>query len=242
MGITRKTKLAAFGAAALAVAGGSAAIAATGSGTPAEESKAIVDAAAQDLGVTSTELDAALKQALITRVEAQLTAGSITEAQATALKARINSDSFAIFGPLAGPHGDGFGYHHGAGLTAASTYLGVSEIELRTSLQSGNERKERRRPHRVDRRNGAEGAGGGRRSRQADRGPADRDPVRPRTARHRPGERRPARARSRRTGQAGKLQTFSGNGCVAVTNQSRRPRPPVIGRPRARAVRAGRLP
>lgn len=137
MGITRKSKLTALGATALAVAGSSAAIAATGSGTPTEESKAIVDTAAEDLGVTSTKLSAALKKALIARVDAQLQAGTITEAQATSAKARINSDSFAIFGPLGGPRGNGFGHQHGAGLATAATYLGMTEAELRTSLQSG---------------------------------------------------------------------------------------------------------
>jgi hypothetical protein len=137
MGITRKTKLTALGAATLAVAGGSAAIAATGTGTPAEESTAIVETAAKDLGVTSTELKAALKKALSTRVDAQLQAGTITESQATAMKARIDSDSFAIFGPLGGPRGDGFGHRHGAGLASAATYLGLTEAELRSSLGSG---------------------------------------------------------------------------------------------------------
>jgi hypothetical protein len=136
MGITRKSKLAALGATVLTVAGGSAAIAATGSGTPADESKAIIETAAKDLGVTSTELSAALKKALIARVDAQLQAGTITEAQATSLKARINSGAFA-FGPLGGPRGGGFGHHRGAGLAAAATYLGKTEAELRTSLESG---------------------------------------------------------------------------------------------------------
>ena len=134
MKVTRKSKLVALGATALAVAGGGAAIAATGSTTPAEDSKAIVSAAASDLGVTSTELSAALKKALVARVDAQLKAGTITEAQATAMKARINSDGFAIFGPLGGPRGGG---HHGKSLAAAATYLGKTEAELRTARESG---------------------------------------------------------------------------------------------------------
>lgn len=134
MAIITKGKLTAITAAALAVAGGGAAIAATGSGTPAEESKAIVDAAASDLGVTSTELTAALKEALVARVDAQLEAGTITEEQASAMKERINSDSFALFGPPGGHRGGG---HHGVGLATAATYLGTTQAELRTSLQSG---------------------------------------------------------------------------------------------------------
>jgi hypothetical protein len=134
MGIITKSKLTALGAAALAVAGGSAALAATGSGSPSEESKKIVDAAAADLGVSSTELTSALKKALLARVDAQLKAGSITEEQATTMKERIDSDSFALFGPLGSPRGGG---HHGMGLATAATYLGTTETALRTSLQSG---------------------------------------------------------------------------------------------------------
>ncbi len=136
MGITTKSKLTAFGAAALAAAavGGGAALAAGGTGAPSEESKKIVDAAAEDLGVTSTELTSALKKALLARVDAQLDAGTITEEQATAMKERINSDSFALFGPLGGHRGGG---HHGIGLATAATYLGLTEEALRTSLESG---------------------------------------------------------------------------------------------------------
>ena len=134
MGMTTKSKLTALGAAALAVAGGGAALAATGSGSPSEESKKVVDAAAADLGVTSTELTAALKKALLARVDAQLKAGTITEEQAAAMKQRINTDSFALFGSLGGPRGGG---HHGTGLATAATYLGMTEAELRTSLQAG---------------------------------------------------------------------------------------------------------
>lgn len=134
MGITGRTKLTALGAAALAVAGGGAALAATGSGTPSEESKQIVEAAAADLGVTSAELTAALKKALLARVDAQLKAGTISEEQAAASRQRINSESFALFGPLGGPRG---GAHHGMALATAATYLGTTESALRTSLASG---------------------------------------------------------------------------------------------------------
>lgn len=134
MRFTTKSKLTALGAAALAAAGGGAAIAATGSVSPSEESKKIVDAAATDLGVTSAELTAALKKALLARVDAQLKAGTITEEQATSMKERINADSFALFGQLGGPRGGG---HHGMGLTTAASYLGMTEAELRTSLEAG---------------------------------------------------------------------------------------------------------
>ena len=139
-----KQKVAALAAGALAVAGGGAAIAATGSNTPAEESQAVVDAAANNLGVTPAKLSTALKAALVDRVDAKLKAGTITEAEATALKARINSDSFALFGGgLGGPRRAGWPARRGAsGIAAAISprprpISGVTQAELRTDLQSG---------------------------------------------------------------------------------------------------------
>ena len=139
MGRTRSTgkqKVAALVATAAAVTGSGAAIAASGSSTPSQDSQAVIDAAAQDLGVSSAKLSSALKAALVDRVDAELKAGTITEAQATALKARINSDSFVLFGGGLGPKGGGFG-RHGTSLATAATYLGVTQAQLRTDLQSG---------------------------------------------------------------------------------------------------------
>ena len=139
MGSTRrgKQKLAALAASAVAVTGGGAAIAASGSSTPTQESDAVIEAAAQNLGVTPAKLSEALKAALVDRVDAKLKAGTITEAQATALKARINSDSFALFGGgFGGGPGGGIG-RHGADLATAASYLGVTQSQLRTDLQSG---------------------------------------------------------------------------------------------------------
>ena len=139
MGSTRrgKQKLAALAVSAVAVTGGGAAIAASGSSTPTQESDAVIEAAAQNLGVTPAKLSEALKAALVDRVDAKLKAGTITEAQATALKARINSDSFALFGGgFGGGPGGGIG-RHGADLATAASYLGVTRSQLRTDLQSG---------------------------------------------------------------------------------------------------------
>src|SRR5215218_5312034 len=132
-----KRKLVAAGIAVLAVAGGGAAVAATGSGTPQEESKAVVDDAAKQLGIDPTKLSDALKKALENRVDAAVAAGSITQAEGDALKARIESDDYPLLG------GPGFGHHGGPGghgfghLAAAATYLGLSETELRTQLDAG---------------------------------------------------------------------------------------------------------
>jgi len=128
-------KIAAAGVAALAVAGGGAAIAANTADTPQAESKAIVDDAAQQLGVTPSKLSAALKQALENRVDAAVAAGRLTKAEGDALKARIEAQEYPLLGGMGLRHqgGPGFGGH----LTAAGSYLGLSEAELRTQLESG---------------------------------------------------------------------------------------------------------
>src|SRR3954471_6747759 len=134
---TMRRKLIATGVAVLAVAGGgAAAVAATGNGTPQQESQAAIAAAATQLGVSSAKLSDALKTALENRVDAAVTAGTITQAQGDALKARIAADDYPVLGGIMG-HGDGPGHGFGGHLTAAATYLGLSETELRTQLSGG---------------------------------------------------------------------------------------------------------
>jgi len=126
-------------ATALVVAGGGVAIAASKSGSPQEESKAIVDDVAKQLGITPARLSSALKQALENRVDAAVAAGRLTKEQGAALKKRIEADDF----PLVGGFGRGLGHRGGPGmhgrghLDAAATYLGMTEAELRTQLASG---------------------------------------------------------------------------------------------------------
>ena len=132
-------RLAAGAGAALAVAGGGAAIAAT-QHSPQAESEAIVNDAAKQLGVTPAKLSDALKQALENRVDAAVAAGTMTKAQADELKAQIEADEFPLFGVRGPGFGHGPGHVHGgfsAHLAAAATYLGVTEAELRTSLEGG---------------------------------------------------------------------------------------------------------
>ena len=130
-----KLKLAGGTAALAAVLGGGAAVAATQL-SPTEESDAVVADAAKQLGVSADELDAALRQALVNRVDAALEAGRITEAQATELKERIAAGDVPLVGLGPGPGHRG---HHGfVDFEAAATYLGVTEAELRTSLEAGD--------------------------------------------------------------------------------------------------------
>jgi AraC-like DNA-binding protein len=117
----------------LAAAGGGVAIAASDS-SPSEENQAVLNDAAKQLGVSPTKLSDALKKALSDRVDAAVAAGRITKAEGDALKQRINSDDFPLFG----------GFHRGFGhfgffgrLSAAADYLGLTEAQLRSELESG---------------------------------------------------------------------------------------------------------
>jgi hypothetical protein len=125
--------------AGLAVAGGGGAALAAGTG---EERQAFLADAADRLGVQPSELETALEEAAIARLQAAVEAGTLTEEQAEELEERIRSGN----GPLlAGPGfgGPGLG-HHGGGLRlhaifdAAAEYLGLTEAELRTAREDGS--------------------------------------------------------------------------------------------------------
>jgi hypothetical protein len=127
----RQNKIAVGAAAVLAAAGGGGAIAASQTGSPSEESNAIIDDAAKQLGISPSRLSDALKTALSDRVDAAVAAGRLTKAEGDAIKERIQSDDFPVFGGL---H-RGFG--HFAKLDAAAEYLGLTEAQLRSELQGG---------------------------------------------------------------------------------------------------------
>jgi hypothetical protein len=132
-----KRKVAAGAAALVVVAGGGAAIAAT-QWSPKEQSQAVLKDAADQLGVQPSELSAALKGALKRRVDEAVAAGRMTKAQGDELKQRIDSSDFPLFA-LGSRSGPGMFEHHDLfrGLDAAASYLGVTEDELRSSLDSG---------------------------------------------------------------------------------------------------------
>jgi hypothetical protein len=140
-----KRKVVAGTVAALAVAGAGGAFAATKLAThsPGEESKAIVDATAKNLGIEPSKLSAAIQKALEDRVDAAVANGRLTKEQGAELKKRIESGDFPLFaGPGLGNRfgfGPGFGAPHAVsgGLDAAAKYLGLSEEQLRTQLNSG---------------------------------------------------------------------------------------------------------
>ena len=93
---------------------------------------------ASALGVSTTRLEAALKDARLKQVDRAVAAGRLTQAQADELKQSIESGEAPTgFGP--GPGQGGPGGHHGPpGLDAAAAYLGLTATELRSQLATGS--------------------------------------------------------------------------------------------------------
>src|SRR3954468_7063402 len=103
--LRRRAAIGVVGLAALG--GGGAAIAATkDSGSPAAQTSAITADAAGQLGVTPAALTVAIKKAMVDQIEAQVTAGTITKAQATQMEARLANADAPLFA-LGGRHDEG---------------------------------------------------------------------------------------------------------------------------------------
>jgi polyhydroxyalkanoate synthesis regulator phasin len=142
--MNRRRTFVAGGAALLValVAGG--AIAATKALTPRQESQAVINDAARELGVEPDELSNALKQALKNRVDAAVEDGRLTKEQGARMKERIDAGRAPLFGLGPGP---GFRHHrghHGPGggpllgrFEAAADYLGLNRRQLHEALRSG---------------------------------------------------------------------------------------------------------
>ena len=135
-----KRKLVAGTVAALAVGGAGAGVAATQlRSSPNEESQAIVNDAAKQLGLQPDQLSGALKKAIENQIDAAVAAGRITKAMGDELKQRVESNTFPLFGPLPLGFGleNGF-FHRGfPGLDAAAKYLGLTDAQLDSKLDSG---------------------------------------------------------------------------------------------------------
>jgi polyhydroxyalkanoate synthesis regulator phasin len=138
-------KLIVLGTALLAVIVVGGGIAATKALTPKQQSQAVIDDAAKQLGVSPDKLSSALKQALKNRVDEAVKSGRLTKAQADRLKQAIDDGDAPLFG--LGPrrfhdHGHfGFrGHVHGPlaeGLKAAADYLGLTRAQLMMELRGG---------------------------------------------------------------------------------------------------------
>src|SRR5687768_17905434 len=107
-----RNKLVALVVVLVVAVGAAGALAATGALSPREESEAVIDDAAERLGVQPSELSDALEAALKARVDAAVEAGRLTEAHGSELKARIDAGDVPLvgLGPGARHHGGpGFG-------------------------------------------------------------------------------------------------------------------------------------
>src|SRR5438093_10632677 len=124
MKLNRKTKIVVGAITLVSAAGAGAAVAASRDSSPSSESKAVIDDAANQLGIPSSKLSDALKKALGDRVDAAVAAGRITKAEGDALKQRIAASDFPLLGGLR----HGFGHDGLFGrLGAAAGYIGITE-------------------------------------------------------------------------------------------------------------------
>ena len=140
--MTRRRKLTfAAGAAGIALLvaalGAAGAVAASRMLSPSEESKAVIDDAASQLGVEPEELSDALEQALKNRIDEAVDEGRLTEDQADELKERIDADEYPLLFGRGGHGGRGPGHRHVRFdiLETAASYLGMTEAELREALR-----------------------------------------------------------------------------------------------------------
>lgn len=126
------------GAVVLAVAAGAGAAIAAASDAfdPKAEREAFQAAVAEELGVTTKQLQDAYKSAALERLDAAVDAGRITQAQADAMRARIEAGAFS--GPMGFGMGPGMRHERGGKhLAAAAEYLGLDVSSLAEKLRSG---------------------------------------------------------------------------------------------------------
>jgi polyhydroxyalkanoate synthesis regulator phasin len=124
----------------LVAAGAGAALAATQL-SPRAESEAIIEDAAEQLGIEPEELSDALQQALENRLDEAVEDGRLTEEQAERLKERLEAGVMPLFrGPRAfsAPRLHRHGPRLFAALDTAAEYLDLTEAELRERLRDGD--------------------------------------------------------------------------------------------------------
>ena len=133
----RRTLILCAVAVAVVVGAGAAVAAGKDVFDPEQEREAFQAAVAEELGVTTTELQNAYKAAALEQLEAAVAAGRLTEEQADEVRERIESGDFlgpAGFGFFGGHGLRGPGHH----LEGAADYLGLSEEELHERLRNGD--------------------------------------------------------------------------------------------------------
>jgi hypothetical protein len=140
MQLLLRHKLLVAGATAVAAASAGGAYAATQSGTNPRQ--AFLNDVAKHLNVSPAALSAAVKAALIDRINAAVKDGKITQAQAKELEQRLEQGAPLPF--LLGGTGRAFGPGHaffvrrgGGAFHTAAAYLGLSNAQLMADLASG---------------------------------------------------------------------------------------------------------
>ena len=144
MGSMLKRKVA-IGAAGIVVLAGAGGTYAATHRTGADERQAFLDDAAKRLNVSPKALDDALKGAFSDRLDAAVTAGRLTRAQADEIKQRLEADGLPFLGgpkPFPGGHGPfpGPGSHGGplfGAFDAAAKYLDLSQEQLFRQVGAG---------------------------------------------------------------------------------------------------------
>jgi hypothetical protein len=127
----RMTQIVVIGVfAVLLTIGAGAAVAGGGLG----DQQTFMNDVAKRLNVTPEQLKAALKGASEDRIDAAVAAGKITKEQGDAMKQRVAQGGLPLFG---GGHHGGFGHRGPMSMAAVASYLGVTEAELHTQLESG---------------------------------------------------------------------------------------------------------
>lgn len=125
-----------IGASGLVVLAGAAGAVAATQGSGGVGSQAYINDLAGRLGVTPSALTTAIKASDNDQIDAAVAAGRLTQAQATALKARVQmSTGVPFLGHGLGARGFRAGFA-GSAATAAQ-YLGISEATLHADLQAG---------------------------------------------------------------------------------------------------------
>jgi len=139
----RTRRIAAVAATGLiAAAGTGAAVAATRSDERRDREQAVLEDAAKRLGTDAAKLRSALGAAQDARLDAEVKAGRLTQAQADAIKQR-RREAGIVLGGGRGGHGPGFGHHRGGGqgrgvvADAVAEALGLTRAELRERLRDG---------------------------------------------------------------------------------------------------------
>jgi hypothetical protein len=131
--VTKRTKrvvMIAALAAILAIGAG----AAVAGGVLGNDQEAFLNDAAKRLNVTPAQLESALQGAYADRIDAAVAAGKITKEQGEAMKQRSAQGGLPLFG---GGHRGGPGHGGPMSMAAAAGYLGLTEAELHTQLESG---------------------------------------------------------------------------------------------------------